>query len=38
MPVFAPLFSPGTESVTVRWLTVAYPTTETSPPWSCRGH
>ncbi|WP_237720562.1 MULTISPECIES: acetoacetate decarboxylase family protein [Rhodococcus] len=28
MPVFAPLFSPGTESVTVRWLTVAYPTTE----------
>ncbi|WP_239004091.1 acetoacetate decarboxylase family protein [Nocardia panacis] len=28
MPVFAPLYSPGTESVSVRWLSVVYPTTE----------
>lgn len=28
MPVFAPLFTPGTESVTVRWLSAVYPTTE----------
>lgn len=27
MPAFAPLFLPGTEQVTVRWISIVYPTT-----------